>query len=91
MKFAFSSSPEGFRRSTCFCHTRFGKNEDIYVWPSATAKLVLDWTEADIESMRGAGYTDADIRAFEEQIGGYAGWRAGINADGKWVYFISGD
>lgn len=72
-------------------HTRFGKTEDNFVWPSATAKLVSDWTEADFESMREAGYTEADIRAFEEQVGGYAGWRVGIRADGTWLYFISGD
>jgi hypothetical protein len=72
-------------------HTRFGLNEDIYVWPSAAAKLPQDWTEADVEGMREAGYTDRDIRAFEEQVGGYAGWRVGIRADGTWLYFISGD
>lgn len=72
-------------------HTRFGKNEDIFTWPSATSKLPQDWTEADIESMREAGYTDRDIRAFREQIGGYAGWRVGIRADGTWLYFISGE
>jgi hypothetical protein len=72
-------------------HTRFGKNEDIFTWPSATSKLPQDWTEADIESMREAGYTDRDIRTFREQIGGYAGWRVGIRADGTWLYFISGE
>jgi hypothetical protein len=72
-------------------HTRFGVNEGIYVWPSAAAKLPQDWTEADIQAMRDAGYRDRDIRAFEEKVGGYAGWRAGIRADGTWLYFISGD
>jgi hypothetical protein len=72
-------------------HTRFGVNEDIYVWPSAAAKLPQDWTEADVEAMREAGYTDRDIKAFEEQVGGYAGWRVGIRSDGTWLYFISGD
>jgi hypothetical protein len=72
-------------------HTRFGLNEGTFVWPSAAAKLPSDWTEEDIEGMRDAGYTDRDIRAFEEQVGGYAGWRVGIRADGTWLYFISGD
>jgi hypothetical protein len=72
-------------------HTRFGKHEDIYVWPSAAAKESSDWTEADVESMHEAGYSDRDIRSFEKYIGGYAGWRAGIRADGTWLYFISGD
>jgi hypothetical protein len=72
-------------------HTRFGLNEGTFVWPSAAAKLPSDWTEEDIEGMREAGYRDRDIRAFEEQVGGYAGWRVGIRADGMWLYFISGD
>ena len=72
-------------------HTRFGTNENIYVWPSAAAKLPSDWTEADVEAIHQAGYTDDDIRAFERQAGGYVGWRVGIRSDGTWLYFISGD
>jgi hypothetical protein len=71
-------------------HTRFGRNEEIYVWPSAAAKEAPDWTRADVESMREAGYSDEDIESFEE-FGGYTGWRAGIRADGTWLYFIAGD
>jgi hypothetical protein len=71
-------------------HTRFGKNEDIYVWPSAAAKEASDWTRADLESMRDAGYANEDIESFKE-FGGYTGWRAGIRADGTWLYFIAGD
>jgi hypothetical protein len=71
-------------------HTRFRKNEDIFMWPSATAKEPAAWTEADLESMRKLGYTEKDIRSFE-QYGGYTGWRAGIRADGTWLFFISGD
>ena len=71
-------------------HTRFGKNEDIYVWPSAAAKEASDWTRADLESMRDAGYADEDIESFKE-FGGYTGWRSGIRADGTWLYFIAGD
>jgi hypothetical protein len=70
--------------------TRFGLNEDIYVWPSAAAKEAPEWTRADVKSMRNAGYTDDDISSFR-QFGGYTGWRAGIRADGTWLYFISGD
>ena len=71
-------------------HTRFGMNENIYVWPSAAAREASEWTEADVQSMRDAGYTDDDIASFE-QFGGYTGWRAGIRADGTWLYFIAGD
>jgi hypothetical protein len=72
-------------------HTRFGMHEGIYLWPSATSKLASEWTEADVQSMREAGYDDGDIRSFEQAVGGYAGWRVGIRADGNWLSFISGD
>ena len=71
-------------------HTHFGRTENIYVWPSAAAKLPSDWTEADVQAMHQAGYTDDDIGSFR-QFGGYTGWRVGIRSDGTWLYFISGD
>jgi hypothetical protein len=71
-------------------HSRFSRIEDIFMWPSAAAKEPSAWTEADLESMRKLGYTDEDIRSFE-QYGGYTGWRVGIRADGTWLFFISGD
>jgi hypothetical protein len=71
-------------------HTRFGNVEDIFMWPSAAAKEPSEWTEADREAMRKSGSTEEEIRLFE-QHGGYAGWRAGIRADGTWLFFIAGD
>jgi hypothetical protein len=71
-------------------HTRFGKTDDIYMWPSAAAKEPAEWTQADVESMRKAGSTNEEIRSFE-QYGGYTGWRVGIRADGTWLFFIAGD
>jgi hypothetical protein len=71
-------------------HTRYGRIEDLYVWPSAAAKEPSAWTEEDLESMRKAGSTDEEIRLFE-QYGGYTGWRAGIRADGVWLSFVAGD
>lgn len=71
-------------------HTRFGKTEDVFMWPSAAAKEPSEWTEADLDALRKAGSTDEEIRLFE-QYGGYTGWRAGIRADGTWLFFISGD
>jgi hypothetical protein len=71
-------------------HSRFGKIEDIFVWPSAAAKEASEWTEADLEGMRQAYSTNEEIRSFE-QSGGYTGLRAGIRADGTWLFFISGD
>jgi hypothetical protein len=71
-------------------HARFGRNEDVFMWPSAAAKESSEWTEADFEGMRKAGVTDEEIRLFE-QHGGYTGWRAGIRADGSWLFFVAGD
>jgi hypothetical protein len=71
-------------------HTRFGKRDDVFMWPSAAAKEPSEWTEADLEAMRKAGSTDEDIRSFE-QYGGYTGWRVGIRADGTWLFFVAGD
>jgi hypothetical protein len=71
-------------------HTRFGKREDAFMWPSAAAKEPSEWTEDDLEGMRQAGSTDEDIRTYE-QYGGYTGWRAGIRADGTWLFFVAGD
>lgn len=75
---------------TVVLHSRFGKTEDIFMWPSAAAKEPSEWTEADLEGMRKAGSTEEEIRSFE-QYGGYTGWRAGIRADGTWLFFIAGD
>lgn len=71
-------------------HTRFAERDGIYMWPSAAAKEPAVWTDEDRDAIRAAGYTDEDIRSFE-QFGGYLGWRAGIRADGTWLFFISGD
>jgi hypothetical protein len=71
-------------------HTRFGETEDIFMWPSAAAKESSEWTEEDLEAMRQVGSTDEDIRSYE-QYGGYTGWRAGIRADGTWLFFVAGD
>jgi hypothetical protein len=71
-------------------HSRFARADDVYMWPSAAAKDPASWTGDDVEAMRELGHTDREIRRFEE-FGGYSGWRAGIRADGTWLFFIAGD
>lgn len=63
--------------------------EALYVWPSAHARAPEEWTEEDLAGLRQLGTEDeiAEWRAF----GGYLGWRAGIAADGTWLYFVAGD
>jgi hypothetical protein len=43
-------------------HSRFARNGDIYVWPSALAKRPSAWTAADLGALRGLA-SPAEIRA----------------------------
>ncbi|MGH2739567.1 MAG: hypothetical protein ACRDH6_03670 [Actinomycetota bacterium] len=70
--------------------SHYAKNRGVYLWPAAAAKLSKDWTELDLEDLRKLGYTDRDIQSFEE-FGGYLGYRVGIETDGTWTFFVSGD
>jgi hypothetical protein len=61
-----------------------------YVWPSAFA--ADDWdavSEADREALKPL-YDEEDFASFAE-FGGYLGYRVGIEADGRWVFFVAGD
>lgn len=68
----------------------YAKSRGVYMWPSAAAKLSKNWTERDLNDLRKLGYSDRDIESFEE-FGGYLGYRVGIEADGTWIFFVSGD
>jgi hypothetical protein len=67
----------------------FAKRGDVYVWPSAYGKSPSAWTAEDRQWLTNL-YTEQEIRAFE-RAGDYLGWRAGIRADGKWLFFVAGD
>ncbi len=61
----------------------------IYVWPSAFGD---NPTEEDWAALEAAGLATAEQRAeMEEIFGGWAGNRAGITADGDWIFFVGGD
>jgi hypothetical protein len=60
-----------------------------FIWPAAAAEDPADWDEADLEVLRRI-HAEEDIRLFQE-IGLYTGWRVGIDRDGTWVFFVSGD
>jgi hypothetical protein len=55
----------------------------IYVWPFAYDKPRAALTDYELELLGGL----ADSFGPE----GYLGWRAGIEADGDWVFFVAGD
>jgi hypothetical protein len=70
-------------------HTRFARKGGLYVWPSAFAKRPSAWTAADVRALRRL-VSDAKIRGYR-RAGAYLGWRVGIRADGRWLFFVSGD
>jgi hypothetical protein len=56
----------------------------LYVWPFAYDKTEDELTAYERKLLaplrRGGGFAD-----------GYLGWRAGIDPDGRWVFFVAGD
>jgi hypothetical protein len=65
------------------------KVEDIYVWPFAYNRDIASLTDEEREIL--APVADAEAIGGWTQYGGYLGWRAGIKADGTWVFFVAGD
>jgi hypothetical protein len=67
----------------------YARKQDTFVWPSAHAKKPADWTDEDRQWLTNL-YTEQEIRQFE-RAGSYLGYRAGIRADGTWLFFVAGD
>jgi hypothetical protein len=65
------------------------RKQGTYIWPAPAAEDPADWDEGDLEVLR-LLHPDEDVRMFQE-AGLYTGWRAGIDRDGTWVFFVSGD
>ena len=58
-------------------------NRGIYIWPFAYDKTKSELT-AHERSLLGP--------LFKSYVGGdYYGWRAGIEPDGSWIFFVAGD
>jgi hypothetical protein len=70
-------------------HSRFARQGDLYVWPSAHARKPSAWTAADLAALRRIASPE-EIRRYR-RAGAYLGWRVGIRRDGTWLYFVSGD
>jgi hypothetical protein len=62
------------------------KVDDIYVWPFAYNRDIASLTDEEREILAPV----LDVEGWT-QYGGYLGWRAGIEADGTWVFFVAGD
>ena len=61
----------------------------IYTWPFAVGKQPGDLTEYERGLLRSVGGQDLSDDFGEGT--GYLGWRAGIEPDGDWIFFIAGD
>ena len=63
-----------------------GESTELYFWPSAFGDNPTDEQWKEVASL----YSDAEIQAMKD-FGGYVGYRAGITADGTWLFFVAGD
>jgi hypothetical protein len=70
-------------------NTEPGFDRGVFVWPAQAAEDPQQWDEHDLEVLRQI-HAEEDIRLFRE-IDLYTGWRIGIDRDGTWVFFVSGD
>jgi hypothetical protein len=69
--------------------TEPGFQRGVFVWPAQATEEPARWDEADIEALT-AIHAEEDVRGFQE-AGLYYGWRVGIDRDGTWMFFVSGD
>lgn len=63
---------------------------EVYVWPAVFA---LDApSRDDFAAVVDAGlYDDEDVDRWLEALGGYGGYRVGIDETGRWRFFVAGD
>jgi hypothetical protein len=67
----------------------YTRERDLYVWPFAFDREPDQLTAQEVELLTTFA-TAREIRGWRE-IGAYLGWRAGIERDGDWVFYIAGD
>jgi hypothetical protein len=74
--------------------TEPARMRNTYIWPAPAGKDPSEWTpedEAILDQLASAGVlTERENRDYQE-FGYYYGWRVGIDRDGTWVFFVSGD
>lgn len=66
-----------------------GEQDGIYSWPFAHTRDMESLSAAELQSLKAIATQDEIDSWFS--FGGYAGWRAGIDADGTWLYYVAGD
>jgi hypothetical protein len=67
----------------------FQAESKIYVWPDAFTRQAASLTLDEKERL-GDAIGDEALRLYE-QLGNYLGYRAGIDEDGQWVFYVAGD
>lgn len=70
------------------CYTG-SEYEGVYSFPEAAEKPPSEWTEGDMAPLREI-YSAQELDRLRRQDS-YYGWRVGIEPDGTWVFFVSGD
>lgn len=60
-----------------------------YVWPQATTVAWDQATDEMRDELIALGYGGDDFESFAAN--GYLGYRAGITAEGDWIFFVAGD
>jgi hypothetical protein len=65
--------------------------QGIYTWPFAFDKAQTELTAYERGLLKDVGGVDLSDDFFPDPNGGYYGWRAGIEPDGDWIFFIAGD
>jgi hypothetical protein len=67
----------------------YTKVRGIYVWPFAFDRDPKQLTDEELELLSTFA-TPREIQGWRE-FGGYIGYRAGIDSDGDWVFYVAGD
>lgn len=67
----------------------YTKVRGIYVWPFAFDRDPKQLTDEELELLSTFA-TPREIQGWRE-FGGYIGYRAGIEPDGDWIFYVAGD
>jgi hypothetical protein len=67
----------------------YQQDSKIYVWPFAFTRKASSLSPEEREQLVEA--IGEESMKLYEQLGDYLGYRAGIDADGNWVFYVAGD
>jgi hypothetical protein len=67
----------------------YTRAQNIFIWPFAYDRPPASLTAAERRVLAPVA-TEEQLDAWAK-AGSYLGWRAGISADGRWIFFVAGD